>query len=104
MAYLIELRRDADTYHMVWCEEADPLEVGNQFEFRKDRAFAIAVDDSMAAMGEDDRLRELFKRARQHVQDQQAQEVRQSDPTTDSAPKGGKGKKQGTAGPGAGPS
>jgi hypothetical protein len=70
--YLLELRRDAD---MVWATQANRGRVGTQHEFFSEEAFAIVVDEKMAKMTEDNRLRELFKRARRHVRDQQKKDA-----------------------------
>lgn len=98
MAYLIELRRDADTYHMVWADDAEPKGQKNQFDFLSGRAFAIAVDDSITAMGEDDRLKEVFKRARQYVQEQQAKDSTGPNPASDPTTGRGTGTQPGTSG------
>lgn len=87
---------------MVWAQEATLKGEGQQFEFDSSLAFAIPVDVDMAALGEDDRLKEVFKRARQHVADQEAKDVGEGSAIPPSPPGGGTGTQPGT--PGSNPS
>lgn len=73
--YLLELRRDADTYHVVVAEDANH-DRGMRYNFSDGLALAVPVDKKMQGMTEPTRIKEVLKRAEKSVQASQKQQER----------------------------
>lgn len=66
--YLTELRRDADTYHVMVATEAT-MRGDGKYDFTDQYSAAIRVDGELEAMTEPARIKEVLKRAEQSVKE-----------------------------------